>query len=105
MLYRRKLLVLASLTPAGDNAIEDLNECRTCGKPVAADAKRCPHCGALTPPFGRGRIIGTLWSLFFTGLLVAWLGSMLFRDFSGIAANARRCAAAGLSGCFDILFP
>ena len=82
-------------------AIKDLIECRTCGEPVAADAKRCPQCGALTPPFGRGRLIGTLWSLFFTGLFF----TLLFRDFSGIAAGAQRCVAAGLRGCFDLLFP
>ena len=91
----------AILNSVGDTAIDDLNECGTCGKPVAITARRCPQCGALTPPFGRGRIIGTLWRLFFVGLFFAWL----FRDFSGVAASVRRCVAAGVRGCFDILFP
>jgi hypothetical protein len=44
----------------------NLEQCRTCGHPIASTAKRCPGCGA---------DVGEIWNMaaLATALIVAWI--------------------------------
>lgn len=65
-----------------------LTPCRVCKKPVASDAKTCPHCGAPNPVPPKG-LSGCGLILVIVLLFVAMLGvvSLFFADRSAMTAT------------------
>ncbi len=45
----------------------DLTECETCGRVIAADADRCPHCGRSRFPIG---FLAVLAAIILLGLIL-----------------------------------
>jgi hypothetical protein len=72
-----------------------LKPCRTCGKEVAEDAKRCPHCGQINPApsaFANGLMLGCL-GLF--AMFALWcVGSSVTRGARGSPAELSEADAA-----------